>query len=223
MIKSMYIIRGSKVEDYDAFVGRIFDLLDVLEQIEKVLRLSVVLTENAPPNISIIPFKKEKIAVISIKSESPFDSQYLINTNGYRGKFEVNEALPVKYEKTWTDGFITPGICLLTLFNQKKGISYDQFIDTWHNSHTPLSLKLHPLWHYNRNVVAINADENQEKWDGIVEEHVRTKKELLNPFLFFGKPSKIIQNMIAVYKDTKNFIDYPSMQPYLAQEYHIKS
>ena len=27
------------------------------------------------------------------------------------------------------------------------------FMKRWHEGHTPLSLELHPLWNYNRNVV----------------------------------------------------------------------
>jgi hypothetical protein len=219
----MYIIRGLKEESYAAFSARIFELLERIRQNSALLNLSVVLTENPPPRISIIPFKRSKIAVISVRSSLPFSSEELRDTPGFKGEYQVEEVLPVAYEKTWVDGFITPGICLLTLFNQKKGITYDQFIDTWHHSHTPLSLKLHPLWHYNRNVVLENDEDNLEKWDGIVEEHMRTRKDLLNPFRFFGKAPVIIQNMLAVYKDTMNFIDYPSMEPFLTQEYHIKS
>ncbi len=91
----------------------------------------------------------------------------------------VEEAIPVSYDKNWEDLETTPGICLLTLFKQKKGISYDTFLDRWHNSHTPLSLKIHPLWHYNRNVVNKKLTRDSDNWDGIVDEHMRTKSELL--------------------------------------------
>lgn len=223
MVKINYIIRGVKGEDYILFKKRIFNLLSSINSKHQLKNLSVVLTEASPPLLSIIPFTRKKIAVVTLKNEASIDIFDIKKEEGYVGSYTVKEALPVHYEKSWSDGNVTPGICLLTLFNQKKNISYEHFINIWHNSHTPLSLKLHPLWSYNRNVVIENGQGNIEKWDGIVEEHVQNKKELLNPFLFFGRPGRIIQNMIAVYKDTKAFIDYPSMQPYLTQEYHIKS
>jgi hypothetical protein len=96
-------------------------------------------------------------------------------------------------------------------------------LDRWHNSHTPLSLKIHPLWHYNRNVVEEKLSKHSAKWDGVVEEHMRTRSELLNPFKFFGNPLVILQRMIHVYKDTKSFLDYNTIEPYLAKEYFLKS
>ena len=56
-----------------------------------------------------------------------------------------------------------------------------------------------------------------------MEEQVRERRDLLNPFRFFGNPLIIIPRMLMVYIDTKAFIDYKSMETYLAVEYHIKS
>lgn len=223
MIKSIYLIRGSKEEEYYAFKKRIFKSIEDFIKENNPNAIKVVITENPPPAISIIPFKRKKIAVISVKSENSFADTNLENTDGFVSRFEVKEALPVAYSKSWNDGEATPGINLLTLFNKKKDISYKSFIDIWHNSHTPLSLKIHPLWNYNRNVVERKDEKNIENWDAVVEEHFKERSDLLNPFTFFGCPSKIIGNMIAVYRDTKNFIDYPTMEPYLAKEYHFKS
>ena len=223
MKKQIYLVRGHASENYTDYKDRIFKLADDLLNRNDLAGLKVVLTEAAPPGISIIPFKKKKVASISVYMQDDFQELKLDETEGLVGSYKVTEALPVSYMKDWEDGVVTPGVCLLTLFNQKKNISYDAFIDRWHNSHTPLSLKLHPLWNYNRNVVNEVNDQSLESWDGIVEEHMKTRKELLNPFLFFGNPLKILPNMISVYTDTKSFLDYGSIEPYLAMEYHIKS
>jgi len=219
----MYLIRGSKEEKYTDFKKRILRLTRLLAKDIDIHKVKVVLTEHEPPGVSVIPFKKKKIASISIVCEGDRLISEILSCQGYRGVYDVTEALPVAYVKDWPDGQATPGVCLLTLFNQKKSIDYNTFIDRWHHSHTPLSLKIHPLWNYNRNVIDDNAEDNKEKWDGIVEEHCKTKSELLNPFKFFGNPLYMIPNMIAVYMDTKSFLDYDSIEPYLAMEYHIKS
>jgi len=221
MKKKIYLIRGLKAESYKTFKDRILWLTNKLVQQKTSKQVKVVITENPPPVISIIPFKKKKVAVISIIYENSFNDQVIMESEGFTGVFEVTEALPVAYTKTWKDGELTPGACLLTLFNQKKNIDYSTFIDRWHNSHTPLSLKIHPLWHYNRNVVDKRDQDNIENWDGIVEEHFKTRAELLNPFKFFGNPLHIIPNMIEVYRDTNSFLDYKTIEPYLVSEYHI--
>lgn len=223
MKKTIYLVRGEKEESYTDFKERILLLIQNLVEKNPSVLAKVVLTVEAPPTISIIPFRKDKIASISIKTSEANEFDELLKVNGFASSFEVIEALPVAYDKNWEDGNVTPGICLLTLFNQKKSIDYKTFIDRWHNSHTPLSLKIHPLTHYDRNVVDERGQSNTESWDGIVEEHCKTKSELLNPTKFFGGTLKMIPNMISVYTDTKSFLDYGTIETYLTSEYIIKS
>lgn len=223
MRKEMYLIRGNKNEDYKRFSNRILELAQTLKNVENPDGLKVTLTCEAPPAISVIPFKKSKIAVISVYRFNKENTDIIKSTDGFSAVFKVEEAIPVTYEKNWDDGEPTPGICLLTLFRRKPGLDYDTFIHRWHNGHTPLSLKLHPLCNYNRNVVLQKLCEKAEWWDGIVEENTRTRSELLNPFKFFGKGFNVIRNMLAVYKDTNSFLDYKTIETYYAREYHILS
>jgi hypothetical protein len=223
MNKEIYIIRGSDKEDYAGFKEKILNLAGEVVQEINPGALKFTITEKEPPRISVIPFRKNKIAVISIMKENPEPIGRLLNTEGFSGSFRVTEALPVSYKKTWEDGKVTPGACLLTLFSSRKNIDYETFIDRWHNSHTPLSLRFHPLWNYVRNVVNEKISENSQLFDGIVEEQVRERADLLNPFRFFGNPLIVIPRMLKVYTDTKSFIDYATMETYLAAEYHVKS
>ena len=221
MRKDIYLVRGNESEDYRAFTARILKIAKKAADQIKPLALKVTLTQQPPPKISVIPFKKSKIAVISIYLENQTDIKFLKEEKGFSGAFKVEEALPVMYEKDWPDGEPTPGACLLTLFHRKPGIDYDTFLDRWHNGHTPLSLKLHPLWNYNRNVVLQKISDHTDWYDGIVEEQTRTRKDLLNPFRFFGNALDITGNMIAVYRDVRSFLDYKRIETYFAAEYHI--
>jgi hypothetical protein len=222
MRKDIYLIRGLKTESYKDFKKRIFDELNSISGNSSAIKLTI--TEEPSPSISVIPFYKSKIAAISIYNQQDNDPDYtLLKQKGFTGIYSVTEALPVAYDKTWNDGEITPGVCLLTLFRKRINIDYDTFINRWHNGHTPLSLKIHPLWHYNRNVVMDQPPENGEKFDGIVEEHCRSRSELFNPFKFFGNPLVIVPRMLQVYFDVKSFLDYSSIESYLVSEYYIKS
>ncbi|MFO7613615.1 MAG: EthD domain-containing protein, partial [Bacteroidales bacterium] len=216
MRKEIYLIRGDKNENYNDFRSGVMALTEEVRIKINPGRLKVTLTETAPPSISLIPFKKKKIAVISVCKESTIPVEILVRATGFSGAFVVEEAMPVVCEKTWPDGEMTPGVCLLTLFHRKPGIDHDTFIDRWHNSHTPLTLRLHPLTSYNRNVVLDKITDHPAWYDGIVEEQTRTRPDLLNPFKFFGRPHRLIQNLLAVYLDTKSFLDYKM------QYYHVK-
>ena len=223
MHKEIYLLQGLKDENYPAFHSRISGMAEYLEETMKPAGIKYTITAKAPPALSIIPFSRKKIAAISIYKENTIPVSNLIDADGFYGAYRVTEVLPVAYTKDWPDGEPTPGACLLTLFSRKKNIDYHKFIDRWHNSHTPLSLRYHPLWNYNRNVADEHLTTDTAPFDGIVEEQVRKTSDLLNPFAFFGHPLVIIPRMINVYTDTKSFIDYPTMETFLAMEYHIKS
>lgn len=223
MRKEIYLIRGKEGEDYRAFTDRILQTLQEAVKVINPMAMKVTLTEEEPPRFSVIPFRKDKIAVISNYKENHDESNFFHDIDGISGAFKVEESLPVSYNKNWPDGDPTPGVCLLTLFKRKPGIDYDTFIHRWHNGHTPLSLKIHPLWNYNRNVVLQKLCDADVWYDGIVEEQTQTRQALIDPFKFFGSFPVIIGNMIAVYRDVNSFIHYKTIETYLATEYHILS
>lgn len=222
MRKEIYLIRGERQEKYGDFESRIVALARKVADHENPPGLKLTVTAEAPPVLSVIPFSRKKLAVISVFPVGGASSAILKDAQGFAGAFLVEEALPVAYERTWAPGTPTPGPCLLTLFHRRPGIDQATFLDRWHYGHTPLSLKLHPLWHYNRNVVLEKLSDHPSWYDGIVEELTRTRAELLNPFKFFGRPHRVIQNMLAVYTDTRSFLDYRRIETYLTREIIVK-
>jgi len=221
MKKSITIIRGFKDESYDEFHSRVKEIVNKISKSNPV-QLHYTITLEKPPGMSVIPFSKEKIALISVTGEKEHH-QLPEGLDAYSGSFGVTEALPIAYTKDWEDGEATPGVCLLTLFRKKKGLDEELFLDRWFNGHTPLTLKIHPIHHYNRNKVNEGIGDPPIWYDGIVEEHCKTRKELLNPFRFFAKSGFALVNMIKTYFDVNGFIDYKSIETYLVREYHIIS
>jgi len=222
-MKEIFIFRGDNNESYSDFDNRIKKLIEENVSNPDIEGAKVISTIEKSPLISIIPFKRIKISAVSIYSKANWNSSSLISAEGFSGAYEVQEAIPVAYVKNWSDLQLTPGICMLTLFRKKESIDHATFLDRWHNGHTPLSLRIHPLWHYSRNVVKGQLAEESEYWDGIVDEHFRTRSELMNPFKFFGNPLVIIPRMIKVYTDVNSFLDYKTIETYLARETWIKS
>lgn len=219
MNKKMYLIAGASGEKRPAFRERILSTARSLEG----ERIKVVLTDIPPPAFSIIPFKDELLASVSVWGTSDSADPSLTSMEGFQGAYSVVEALPVEYERNWTDGETSPGICLFTIFRQKPGISYETFLDRWHNSHTPMSMKYHPLWNYSRNVVEGKLTEETVGWDGIVEEQFCTSSDLLNPLKFFGPLHTLPYRLWAVYQDTNSFLEYKTIGTYYANEIWVRS
>ncbi|MEI8004706.1 MAG: hypothetical protein WCI48_00760 [Bacteroidota bacterium] len=235
MQKIVIIFRANDEFSYSEFIDYMLRMAGHTAETCSPYRLHITFSDAVPPVLSVIPFKKSKIGLMSVYFKDSFSSAEIksvlekslkeISNPAIRlaGSYVVEEALPVSYHKTWEDAVITPGVCLLTLFRRKPGISHETFLDFWHNSHTPLSLEIHPLWHYNRNVILGQLEQGSEAWEGIVEEHFRKRSDLLNPLKFFGNPFSMIPNMIRVYKDTNAFLDYKTIETYLVREVIVKS
>jgi hypothetical protein len=237
MRKEMYLIRAVGEEGYPEFTRRVLHSAEQLCSEEHIRGVKVCLTTGSPPVVHVIPFSRRKIASLSLWKEDQEEDKE--EGEGVIAGYVVEEALPVAYDKEWKDGERTPGAGLLTLFRKKPGLDYATFLRKWHESHTPISLRVHPLWNYSRNVVLDTAPgwggaqragdpgapgrEDSPWFDAIVEEQVRERSHLINPCIFFGSPLTMLWNMGLVLFDSRSFIDYSSMETYLVDEYILKS
>jgi len=223
MEKEVFIIRGIPQETYEDFRTRMIALAEKNAGGFGPAALKVTLTQRKPPALSVIPFKKSRVALFTVRGGGEEIRYSLTSAEGFEGSYMAREVLPVAYEKTWEDGNETPGACLLTLFHRKPGLDRDLFLSRWFEGHTPLSLRIHPLWNYNRNEVLKSTSEDSPWYDGIVEEQVNPASDLLNPMKFFGPPVKVPRHMLMVLRDSRSFIDMKRIETYLAAEYHIRS
>ena len=222
--KWMYVLRGNG-ESHVAWSDRMKQVArEALDLGPSKLQLTV--TEASPPKLNLFPFKTQPIAIFNVYDEVDAPSRF---TNLLRGAassvsgYAVEEAYPVAYDRAWSDGEPTPSPILLTMLHKKAGVTKEEFIDRWHNGHTPLSLEIHPLWYYQRNVIVEPITEGAEPSDGIVLEACHTRGDLLNPTRFFGGVFKMVPNMLRVAIDIGGFLDMKKTETYYATEYHLRS
>ena len=224
MAYEIYLIRGVEGEERSEFRSRVLDDTCSRCAAEGPEELKVALTVAPPPRFAVIPFKNDLIATVSVsgredENEAGIWREILAGVEGFAGGYRVEHALPASYSREWPLEEQTPSPGLLTLFRKKQTLSDDEFVHRWYHGHTPLSFRIHPLWHYDRNRVTQPVVDPSEPFDGIVLEMARTAEDLIKPWRFFGGPLRMPINMLRVFVDINRFIDYGSIETYYTTEY----
>lgn len=227
IIKKIYLIRNPEEREFRMFKSQIFDKLvpQLLQLNPEKLKISI--TDFARPRFTILPLKSTGLAMISVWGEiEDCDEHMQEEIAGYSENvvgYLVTESIPVSYEKTWDDGNESPGAVLLTLMKKNTNLSYEQFMSEWFGHHTPMALRIHPLWNYIRNVVEASLTDDSPFFDGIVEEHFRTLGDITNPVRFFGGVFNMFPNILKVWRHSNKFLELSATENYLLREYHIRT
>jgi hypothetical protein len=191
------------------------------------LALKMLRTEREAPRFSVVPMRRARVALFSAWIDAdaietwrtaPF-AHGALRWSGYL----VEESTPRAYHKAWPDGSPTPGVGLLTLFSRRRGLDDETFLRRWHEGHTPLALRVHPLWGYVRNVVRERLVGGSPPLDGIVEEYFREARDLSDPARLFGGRLAMLPNMVRVGIDVARFIDLRAIENYLVAETWLRS
>lgn len=223
--KWIFVLRA-RGEDHASFAERMRG-----ELAERVLAmgpvaLKLTVTEALPPKVSMFPFRRQPVALFSIWDSEDRLAEYIQFMKSSAPKvsgYEVEESTPVPYAKTWADGEVTPVPILLTLLHKKPGLSDAEYMKRWHGGHTPLSLEVHPLCYYVRNVINGPVTDQAEDCDGIVEEACPSRSVMLNPLSFYGGPLRMLPNLVRVAKDLLGFMDMKKLEVFYATEYQLRT
>jgi hypothetical protein len=227
MAKYIFFVRSPESLERKVFRSRMVDeLVHRLLELDPE-RLKVSLTETGRPRLTVLPLRATGLAMVSVWGELDGAIERwkaeMESTGGRVEGYRVTESQPVCYERDWEDGCASPGMVLLTLMKKNDRLSYEQFMDEWFGHHTPMALRIHPLWSYTRNVVDSAVIQDSPPFDGIVEEHFRSLRDVTNPVRFFGGAFRMLPNMLKVYRHSKKFLEISAIENYLVTEYHIRS
>lgn len=188
-------------------------------------RLRLHVTAFPPPRLALVPFRRGPVALLSADLDPGAlpDALSALRRGPYaiRG-YRVQRSTPVESGHPAGSSAPTPGAGLLTLLRRRPGLPTDRFLEAWHHGHTYLSLQIHPLWHYERNVVGEVLTPGAPAWDGIVTEHFRSPEDLLRPLRLFGGPLHALPNMARVARDIAGFLHLPSLETYLVEEHRLR-
>jgi len=230
MDKLQFVLRGPDRMTHAAFCDRLRDALVPALLARRPTGLKLTWTASRPPLLSMVPLRRTKLALVSLWAAGDIAGdaasgwlEPLGAGGAVLGGYRVEESVPVGYDRTWPDGTPTPGAGLLTLLRRNPRLAPDDFMREWFDRHTPMSLRIHPLWSYVRNVVAEPVVDWSPGFDGIVEEHFRRRGDLLNPARFFGGPLRMLPHMIEVGRHVNRFIDLSTIETYLVDELWIRT
>jgi hypothetical protein len=152
--------------------------------------------------------------------ESPKYDALFAEATARAAGYLVTESVPRDFDRRdWPDGARSPGVKLLSVFEQPARLTRDEFIARWHGSHTPLSLEIHPLWRYVRNVVARPVTPGAPPFAGIVEEQFRELADLVDPARFYGGKEHMAANIKRILDDVRTFLDLERVVSVVVSEY----
>lgn len=227
IVKLQYLVRGEAAEPPERFAARIRDGLVPRLLGAGPAALTVTMTDREPPRFSPVPYGRDRLALVSLHDRGAAGEAVgrwngiMAGEAGIAAGYRVSESRPRDRRRHWPAGTASPGLGMITLFRGRPGLSRESFIQRWHEGHSPLALRVHPLCHYVRNVVDELILPASPTLDGIVEEFCATDRELLHLRRFFGGTLRMLPNMIAIGLDIRKWMDLGSIENYLAREYRF--
>jgi hypothetical protein len=222
MVKLQYLLRAPATERAGAFRDRALAVGARLLAAGPA-RLKLTFTAEEPPRLTILPFRRDRIAVVSLWDEGAPEAaagrwNAPLASEGAAAGYRVHESVPRAYRRDWPDGRDTPGASMLTLLHRRTGLADAEFLRRWHEGHSPMALEIHPLWNYVRNVVAARCLPGSPPVCGLVEEQFRTRGELRHPVRLFGGWWRMVPNMLRVYGAVRRFLDLAALENYQVTE-----
>ncbi len=128
--------------------------------------------------------------------------------------------------RDWPDGERSPGVLTVALIHRPVGLSYDDWIQAWHGTQSPLSAELQPRTRYVRNEVVRSVTQDAPEVHGIVEEAWASSEVVADPMLFFnsgGDPDVMGANVQKMLESVNACLDLSRFRTSTMSEYLVRS
>jgi hypothetical protein len=128
--------------------------------------------------------------------------------------------------RAWPDGQRSPGILTVTLLQQKRGTSYEEWVHFWHTRQSPMSETIQPRARYVRNSVARAVTADAPPYLGIVEEAWPTVEDLIDPMRFYcgdGDPERMEANIQTMLTHIATLLDFDATRVHTMSEWILLS
>jgi hypothetical protein len=176
-------------------------------------------------------------AVVSIWLDAydrrePFEELLRAHSSRFAG-YLVTESMYTDYggnqwsaPRDWPDGQRSPGVLTVTMLQQKRGTSYEEWMSFWHTRQSPMSEAIQPRARYVRNSVARAITPDAPPYLGIVEESWPTVEDLTDPMRFYcgdGDPERMKANMQTMLTHIATLLDLDATRVHTMSEWILRS
>jgi hypothetical protein len=176
-------------------------------------------------------------AVVSIWLDAydrrePFEELLRAHSSRFAG-YLVTESMYTDYggnqwsaPRAWPDGQRSPGVLTVTMLQQKRGTSYEEWMSFWHTRQSPMSEAIQPRARYVRNSVARAITPDAPPYLGIVEESWPTIEDLTDPMRFYcgdGDPERMKANMQTMLTHIATLLDLDATRVHTMSEWILRS
>lgn len=149
-------------------------------------------------------------------------SGYLVTESLYDDYGTTPHAGP----RTWPDGERSPGVLTVALIHRPPGLAYDEWIERWHGTQSPVSGELQPRARYVRNEVVRSITPDAPEVHGIVEEAWPSAAHVADPMLFFnggGDRQRLKANIERMMASGEGCLDMARLRSTTMSEHFVRS
>ncbi len=191
----------------------------------------------APPPMPVPEDEPPLVALVSVWIDAydrrqPFEAALASLGRTFAG-YLVTESVYDDYGTTehsgprdWDDGERSPGILTVALIHRPEGLGYEEWIEAWHGTQSPLSAELQPRTRYVRNEVVRPVTSDAPEVNGIVEEAWASAEVVADPMLFFnsgGDPDVMTANVTKMLESVNACLDLGRFRTNTMSEYLVRS
>ena len=147
--------------------------------------------------------------------------------------YQVVESLYTDYgdnawstRRNWDDGARSPGVLTVALLRQRHDLTYEEWVNRWHNRISPITAEIQPRTRYVRNAVYRGITQDAPPWAGIVEEAWPSLEHVTDPMLFYcagDDPDVMNAHVTQMIEEITSFIDLDTMRSVTMSEWILKS
>jgi hypothetical protein len=128
--------------------------------------------------------------------------------------------------RDWPDGERSPGVLTVALIHRPEGLGYDEWIQRWHGTQSPVSAELQPRCRYVRNEVIRAVTRDAPEVHGIVEEAWPSARHVADPMLFFNAgsdPALLQANIERMLESVNACLDLSRIRNVTMSEHLVRS
>ncbi|MGH8445714.1 MAG: EthD domain-containing protein [Solimonas sp.] len=117
----------------------------------------------------------------------------------------------------------TAGFAQIAVLRKPQRLTYAQWLDTWHNSHTPVGIETQSNFEYVQNVIVRVLTPDAPAIDAIVEECFPAEA-MRDPYVFFdaaGNEAKFKANLDRMMASVHRFIDPGTIDVLISSQYTL--